>query len=402
MIRVLRLALRDMAREPVHVFCIVALVAGVLAPLLLLLSVKQGVMDGLVGALRDDPNNRRVDIVGTHAFGPEELAEIRSWPEASFVVEEERSIARRIQARPPGARAFERVSLVGSAAGDPLLPPGVALGPLEIAASATLAERFGLSPGDVLDAVATRGQPPTARLGVRLTVAHVLPRGWLDGTAALASTGFLSTVEAFYDDYALPDLGVAEGRDAALRPIRYESFRVFARDIRDVAALEARLERRLAVTVASRVGQIEPLLRLDRDLGRALDVLTACAAIGLAAALAALFWSSVDRKRLTLSMLALMGTPPWQLGLFPLAQAAMFATAGAAGASAVFLGGVAAFRAVFADDVAAAGGGIAPVDPALLGWAYLGLLSLALAAAAAAAVRAAGTDPATVIRAGGS
>jgi len=398
---IVRLAVRDMAREPVHVLCIVGLIAGVVAPLMLLLSVKTGVMEALIGALRDDPNMRRIAVVGNHDFGDAELERLRSWPEVAFAGPEERSIARRLDVRAPGARAFERMTLVSSGPGDPLSPADLALEPGQIAVSASLANRFSLSPGARLEARATRGDPPTARLNASLEVVHVLPRGWLQGNAALAPFAFVSAVEAFFDDYAVPEYGVEQGADRADRRIRYESFRVFAHDLRDVAPLEARFERSLGVQVASRVDEIGPILELDRLVARALDILALIAAAGLAAALTALFWSSVERKRLTLSMLALMGTPPRELALFPLVQAALFAFGGGLAATAVFLVGVGTFEAMFAGQLGHADARVAPVRPLMLAAVQLALLVLAVAAAGVAARRAFAVEPATVIRTGG-
>ena len=401
MSEIVRLAVRDMAREPAHVLCIVGLIAGVVAPLMLLLSVKAGVMEALIGALREDPNMRRVAIIGNHDFGEVELELLRSWPEVAFATPEERSIARRLDVRPANARAFERMTLVSSGDGDPLLPPGVQLELGQIAVSASLANSFRLEPGAKLEARATRGDPPIARFKGSLEVVHVLPRGWLQGHAALAPFAFVSAVEAFFDDYAVPAYGVAEGINPAERDVRYESFRVFAQELRDVESLEARLERRLGVQVASRVDQIAPLLRLDRQMTRALNILAVIAGAGLASALAAVFWASVERKRLTLSMLALMGTPPRTLALFPLVQAVLLAIIGGVAAIAIFLVGVVAYEALFAGDLIGTDTHIAPIRPMMLGTVLFGLVFIAVAAASVAARRAFSAEPATVIRSGG-
>jgi putative ABC transport system permease protein len=244
---------------------------------------------------------------------------------------------------------------------------------------------------------ATRGAPPTARLRATLEVAHVLPRGWLQGEAALAAPDLVARVEAFYDGYAIPEFDVPDGPAFETRPARIEGFRLFAADIGDVGALEARLERDLAVTVDSRVAEIAPLLRLDHDVGVALGVLAACAAVGLGAALTALFWASVERKRRTLSMLALMGAPPRALAIFPLTQAALFALGGGVAALALFVGGAISFEALFADDFGPEGR-VAPIEPLTLAAVLGGLLALAFAAAGAAAARAFRTDPATPLR----
>jgi putative ABC transport system permease protein len=396
-----RLALKDMAREPAHVFCIVALIAGILAPLMLMFAIKTGVMDTLIAALRENPNMRRIDIIGNHDFSDAQLAELRSWPELAFAAPEERSIARQLNVRKVGARGYQKMTLVSSAAGEPLLPAEIVLAPGQIAVSAPLASLYQLSVGDRLEVRATRGNPPTARLALELEVVHIVQRGWLEGRAGLAPYAFVSAVEAFYDGYALPQFDLADGRDLAERGIHYESFRIFANDIRGVAAAEARLEQTLGVTLRSRVAEIEPLLRLNRDIDRALTVLTICAGIGLAAALTALFWASVERKRLVLSMLSLMGVPPASLALFPIVQAAAFALAGAGAAIAIFLGGILAFEAVFAKELLQSAGSIAPIQPDMLAIVVVVLLVVALLASAIAARRAFAIEPAAVIRSGG-
>lgn len=396
----MRLAARDMARETLHVLCITALIAGVVAPLMLLFAIRDGVMDSLVGRLRENPEMRRIAIIGDHLFDPARAAEIAGWPEVAFAAPQERGIARRMQMRPPGARAFERVTLIGSGPGEPLLPPGVALEADEVAVSAGLAAKFGLEPGAVLDAHGLRGDPPDARFGARLRVAHIVPRGWLAGSAALAPPAFLDALEAFYDGHALPAYGAPDGPPLSAREPAAESFRVYAADIRDVAALEARLERALGVQTRSRVAEIAPLLGLDRDIGAALRVLAVCAVAGLAAALTALFWSNVERKRMALATLALLGAPPRLLALFPLAQAGLYALAGWATALVLALAGSAALQALFADDVAARGG-IAPVSLSAALWLLAGLLALALVAGGLAARRALRVDPALAIRQGG-
>jgi putative ABC transport system permease protein len=356
-------------------------------------------MGALIGALRENPDMRRIAIIGNHAFDPARMAEVATWPEIGFVAPQERSLARRMEARPPEARAFERVTLVASGPNEPLLPGAPVLADDEIALSASLAQRWGVGPGATLDARAVRGDPPTARMATVLRVAAVVPRGWLQGDSALVTPALARTLEAFYDGYAVPDYGVSDGRPLAERPLLFESLRVYAADIRLVEALEARLERELRVTVNSRVAEIAPLLALERDVGRALAVLTVCAGLGLAAALATLFWSTVERKRRDLALLALMGVAPRELALFTLAQATLYAVGGWLAATSLFLGGVAVFRGLFASHVTTSGP-VVPLDPLMLAAVLAGVVLLAALAATAAAARAARADPAIAIRQG--
>ncbi|MGG7567333.1 hypothetical protein ACQ5SO_14375 [Rhodovulum sp. DZ06] len=396
----LRLALRDMAREPAHVLGVVALIAGVLAPLMLLFAIKAGVMGAVVDALRADPNMRRIAITGNHAFTQEDLARLRGWPEIAFIAPQERSLARRLEARPPEARAYERAGLMGTEPGDPLLPEGLEIGPGQVALSPALARKWGVGPGARIELRAARGSPPTARMRLEAEVVHVLAPGRVGGDVLVVPTGFVHEVEAFYDGHALPAYGAPDGPPLEGRVTRYENFRIYARSIEDVGPLALRLSDELGVTVQSREGEIAPLLGLEKDVGTALGVLAVCAGLGLACALASLFWSNVERKQGALAFLALIGLGPRALALFTLAQACAYALAGWLAASAIVAGGSAALEAVFAGR-AGGSGPIAPLDPAVFLGVGAGVLAVALVAAAAAARRAAATDPAIAVRAGG-
>ena len=271
-----------------------------------------------------------------------------------------------------------------------------------MAISSSLAERLDLQVGDKASARATRGDPPTARLRTEFEIVHIVQRGWLQGVAALAPVQFVSEVEAFFDNYALPHYEVETGRPMSERTARFESFRIYAADIRQVAELEAKLEKYLAVIVRSRVGDIAPILALDRNIGRALNILAVCGALGLGAALLALFWANVERKRVILSMLALMGARPAALAAFPIIQAVVYALGGILASALLFAAGTVAFNTMFADALAQLGGGAIVIgDPFVILAMIGGLILIAVTASAAAAWRASGTDPAIVIRGGG-
>ena len=396
---ILRLAIKDILNERIQFVCIVSLIMGISAPILLLLSIKVGVMNTLVGDLRNDPGMKRLRIVGNHAFGTEVLDLLRAWPEVGFVAPQARSIARRVEVREGAGGRFVRMALVPTAPGDPLLSAGVVVGRNEVAISARLARDLSLEAGSGLEAFARRGNPATARIKIDLRVAQVLPAGTLDGLGALMNAEEIERVEAFYDGYAFPELGVADGPDPATRPLRFESFRIFARDIADVASLEARLETQLRTEVRSRAGEIGRILALDRNLGRALTVLFLVALAGLAAALAALFWSTVQRKRTSLSLLSLMGLGTAVLAAIPVIQALIYALFGSALTCLLFVAGAIGINSMFADRLPE-GAEVAVLEPSHFVLVTLVICVVSTAASAVAARIAATADPAIIIRAG--
>ena len=182
------LAARDMMREPVQVLCIVLMIAGVLAPLMLIMSIRSGVMENVLGKLQDDPNSLRVDIVGNHSFDDDDLAALKARPEFGLVLPEQRSITRELAMRPPGARQYLDVTIISSGQGEPLLPSDVAVSYGQIAISASLAARLKLSVGDLLDVRGVRGDPPDARIQLQLEIIHITQRGLVAGPVCFGSS----------------------------------------------------------------------------------------------------------------------------------------------------------------------------------------------------------------------
>jgi putative ABC transport system permease protein len=397
--RLVRIALADLFSERVHLACAVATIVGVVTPLVIMLGVKTGVFAALMDDLRADPEILRVTIPGDRLFGPAEADEVRRWPETGFVALNTRAIARRLNVRREGGDRIRGVALVPTGAGDPLLPAGPAPAGLQVAASEALARQTGLAPGDRLAAVVARGDPPTDRMSLTLDVVAVLPRATLEGESLLMAPDTMDRIEAFYDGYALPDWGAPGGRPLAERTLAYESLRVYARDLTDVAALEARLRARFDVAAISRAGQVEGVLALGRNLDRALALVAAAALAGLFAALTSSFWAAVQRKRTMLATLALLGVAPAGLALAPVVQAAATAAIGAAASLALAAPFALAAEAAFGGALPT-GGRVVRLDPATLALVAGGVVTLAVAAAFLAARAAARLDPAIVIREG--
>ncbi|MEO1275468.1 MAG: ABC transporter permease, partial [Pseudomonadota bacterium] len=176
-----------------------------------------------------------------------------------------------------------------------------------------------------------------------------------------------------------------------------ENMRLYAVDIFQVAALEQRIEDRFTLVATSEAARIARDLGLSDSLGLALAVILGAALIGLSAALVSSLWASVQRKRVTLSILALSGVPPLSLALFPAIQALVIAVTGTLSGFAIFALGAGVAEGLFAGRLSA--DQTLVVMPAVTVLSViLGMIALASLAAAAASVRAMRSDPALVIR----
>jgi putative ABC transport system permease protein len=179
----------------------------------------------------------------------------------------------------------------------------------------------------------------------------------------------------------LEDGAEREGDPDAPGRRRFAGFRLYAKDIADVEGLARYLEAG-GLEVDTDAARIAWTFAMDRNLTALFGLLVACAALGVAGALAACLWANVTRKRRELSLLRLLGTSARGLALFPLVQASLVALMGAALAALATLASAAGVNALYRD----AYGGVAlcRVLPWHLGIAALGVLLLAIAAGAAA------------------
>ncbi len=99
----------------------------------------------------------------------------------------------------------------------------------------------------------------------------------------------------------------------------YSGFRLYAADIRSVSSLQRDLEEQ-GLKVATEGQRIDEVLTLDRNVSLVFWLISSVGVAGLVAFLAATLLSSVERKRRSLGVLALLGLPANRLALFPIFQ----------------------------------------------------------------------------------
>lgn len=394
------LALRDLLRDRLFLLCNVAVLAGVLVPLLILLGVKNGVYEALIGQLLSNPATLQIDTQGNAELTEAEIAPLRDWSEIAFLTPRTRSQFDYVNLYAPegSGAALREALLLPTGAGDPNLPPGMVLAEDEIALSPLLARQMALAEGDQIELV-TQAETRPRQLRLRVTVRHILPETVASGRSVMADFAVLDRVEAFYDNYALPEFGVTEGRPLAERQPRFEGLRVYARSLESLGPLQERLEAELGIGTSAKTREVAAVLGLGRNLDLALGLTSALAATGLVAALLFGFWSDAMRKRGALAALGMLGLPPRSLALFPVVQAMVTAVLGLMLSFALYAGGAALAARMFAQGLP----GEAPVTR--LEWPQgmaicAAVLCIVLVAAVASAWSALRVDPARTLREG--
>ena len=398
---IVSLALRDLLRDRFFLVCNVAVMVGVLVPLLVLFGVKNGIYSALIGEMLANPATLQIDTQGNAGLTEAQIAPLRDWPEVAFLTPRVRSQFDYVTLFRPGggAAALREALLLPTGAGDPHLPAGVKLGADDIVLSDLLARQMGLHPGDRVELV-TQDSPRPRRLRLPVTVRAVLPDRIAPGRVIFAPFDTLDLVEAYYDAYALPAQGIVEGKPLAERSARFEGVRLYARSLEQLGPLQRRVEASLGLATSANTREVAMLLGLGRNLDLALGLTTALAGCGLAAALLFGFWSDSMRKRGTLAALAMLGLPARSLALLPLVQALATALIGIVVSFLLYVLAARVAERLFGEGLPA-GAQIAQISLSQGGKIVAAILALVLVSAAFSAWSAQRVDPARTLREGG-
>ncbi|MBR0673965.1 FtsX-like permease family protein [Neoroseomonas soli] len=387
----LRLALADLWHERVLFLCSALGCAAVLAPLIVLFGLRQGVVAGLRAELLDDPRAREVVSVVNRTLEPALFDRLAADPRIAFLVPRTRALSATIVIENPAREGQGvRMELLPTAQGDPLLP-GLVPGADGLVLSATAAERLGLRTGDAALASVARSRGGEREvLSLPLRVTDIAPPAAALRDSAFATVPVLLLVEDFLDGTAAADARPGSEAEARARP--FAGFRLHAARLEDVPALDR--EFRLAgIEVASRAEAVAGLLRLDGNLALLFLAIAGAGGAGYLVSLGVGLWAQVERKRRDLALLSLLGLKRRALLALPLIQAAAVALAGAVMAFAIAASVATVLNRAFAGTVT----GDRPVCllTAGMGLAAAGVtLGGALLAAVLAGLRAAAVPPA--------
>ncbi len=228
------LALADLRHEWLLNLCIVLALAAILAPLLLLFGLKNGVITILRARLVEDPVYREVKPAETLNLSQAWFDALAARPEVAFVVPTILRGSSVVRVAAPGEDAASRaLDLIPTAPGDPLFTDNDAQipGPGAVALSAVAAEELGVAAGDQVELVVTRsrgGRPERETLTV--PVADVLPAK-ADGLERVyAPLALVRDVEAYREGRAVPDRGWPGGL-ATATPVVDGAFVLVARPL---------------------------------------------------------------------------------------------------------------------------------------------------------------------------
>lgn len=400
------LALRDWVHESLLAACGVVSLAGMLAPLLVLAGVHNGVISALRERLLEDPAVLTVTPVGSGAYTPAWLAQLTRRPEVRFGILRTRDIAatvqleRQVTAGPgnPGGPRFVRVSLEPTAPGDPLLErAGVSPdGGDSVVLSASAARKLaGAQQGEILMGRLGRlrpdGGPESAALPLR--VQAVLPPEAEDRDVAFASSSLLEDAENYRDHIAVPGRGFTG--DPAIGERKFAGFRLYARSLEDVAVLRDLLADQ-GIETYTKAREVSFVSELNTSLTIIFILIAFAAGAGFTASTAGHVLAAVRRKHRQLGMIRLIGLSGAAITVYPLVQAVLTGLLGTLSAGLMYLALSAGIDGLFADKLY--GTSICRLPPIRFAGILAIVTALCALASVRASVRAARIEPSEAVR----
>ena len=328
---ILGLALNDIRHDRGAFLGLCIALAAVLAPLLLLSSLKSGITGALLDELRSDPSTLQLHFLNDKSINPDTFSEIASLPGVGFIAPLGRQIAETVELATADLRS-EAATLQSSGEGDPLLdklaPPDIT----DVIVSETLADRLEIETGQSLVLILSN-RHSGAENPIEVTVTGV--SALVTGRFALAHPKLTLAVQAVASGTAVPIFGIDGNPPVSAAP-DVTRLRLYAQTLPDVAPLAKELERR-GFIIGSDGARISGILALEKNLNWLLGSIVLLAGVGYSLALAVSLWVNVQRKRKSLAMLRLMGLKTRDMVLFPLIQAGSVAITGTLLAFAVTL-----------------------------------------------------------------
>jgi putative ABC transport system permease protein len=322
---------------------------AVLVPLLLVLGLKHGAIQGLVDKLNADPRNLEIMILGNHTLRPAWFEAIAAAPETAFVIPVTRALSSTVNLAvdAPGGKLLRGVQLLPTAGNDPLLQGlPIPTQAEDIVLSHSAAEALGAKAGDKLRGFVNRRLNGVEEIGNRmLNVLAVAPASVTAQDIAFVTLGFLVGTED-YRDGVVADLQTAVGENPVPAARSYASARLYARSLMDVAPLAA-LAGQGDIVVRTKAREIATVQLLDRALTLVATIIVSLGAIGAGLSIAANQWANVERQRRDISILRLLGMHRFQVLFLPVLQSVTIAIGGTGVSIMLFIAASAAVNDLF-------------------------------------------------------
>ncbi|QAV22979.1 ABC transporter permease [Proteus hauseri] len=315
------LAWRDLLYDRKVALCIVFSLVSVIAPLLLLFGLKNGIVTQLHHQLLNDPRNLEIRMLGNGNYPPSWFDEIAQKKEVRFVIPLTRSLNTQADIVIDGQHFIDNAEIIPTAKNDPLLEDvAIPQNNDTLVLSANAAQKLQANVGDnVRLFIGRKLNGVNERAKRTFVVGAIISDSKFPRAAAFVSLDVLVAMEDYRDGYQAPLFGINEGVEAKPRN-QFAKARLYATDLDAIAPLDNWFTQQ-HIDVITQKSQIDSVKAISYVLNVIFSVIAWVSLLGCVASLIGAFLANIDRKRKDMAVLRLLGFRQFAVSLYIVLQA---------------------------------------------------------------------------------
>lgn len=339
---IFKLSLSSLKFEYLVNICLIASMVSVIAPLMLLFSLRFGIVSNLEEKLVTDPKNLEIRMMSGYQLDNSFFEELKNDPHIDFYIPLTRSLSVTANVNFKG-KMITNLEAIPTKAGDPLVIKSGIEGELqddEAYLSEQIAQDLNIKVGDKFKFVISRiKEGRTQNAIVQLTLKGIIKKEYLKYKSILIPLTPLIYMEDFRDGYEPPIF--SDGSNLNEQRKYFAKARIYVKTLDDVEIVDKKLRAHYQITSA--LESINNLKAICNVLDFILTVISLVSIFGGVIAICGLIWTNLSRLEKTFALLKLTGLNKKQIMLMVIFENLILSTT----AYAIALGLFATAKALF-------------------------------------------------------
>ncbi|SFK05355.1 ABC transporter permease [Succinivibrio dextrinosolvens] len=303
---ILKLALCSLRFDKIISICIVASLCAVIAPLLLLFSLRFGIISNLEHKLSSNPSNLEIRMMSGYRLDQQFFDALKNNPHIGFVIPLTRSLSVTANISFNG-RIVQNLETLPTAAGDPIVREMGFDGELSLTEaylSETTAQDLGLKPGDTFKFVISRiTDNKTVNAVVPFTLKGIVKKELLPHKTIMVNFNTLVYMEDFRDGFEPPVF--SDGSNPNSERQNFAKARIYVKSLNDLEPVSRMLRQNYSIT--DKLASVENLKAISKVLSFIFTTIALTSIAGGVMATIGLIFTNLSRLEKTFALLFLSG-----------------------------------------------------------------------------------------------
>ncbi len=303
---ILKLALCSLRFDKIISICIVASLCAVIAPLLLLFSLRFGIISNLEHKLSSNPSNLEIRMMSGYRLDQQFFDALKNNPHIGFVIPLTRSLSVTANISFNG-RIVQNLETLPTAAGDPIVREMGFDGELSLTEaylSETTAQDLGLKTGDTFKFVISRiTDNKTVNAVVPFTLKGIVKKELLPHKTIMVNFNTLVYMEDFRDGFEPPLF--SDGSNQNSERQNFAKARIYVKSLNDLEPVSRMLRQNYSIT--DKLASVENLKAISKVLSFIFTTIALTSIAGGVMATIGLIFTNLSRLEKTFALLFLSG-----------------------------------------------------------------------------------------------